>query len=433
LIRVPFRPAYLAAIAALSSLVFTSGIVTGSSSKAAGTSTPAPVGTVGQLVVKLVAGADVAPINRLLGSTTRSVLLASRGIYLLDVPFAANGKEAAKQRADWKDTVKKLIDRVTKNSSVIYAEANTEADIADIERFHIWPSGGPNCLGADAPGYTAQPAATRLQLSAIHQRTRGTGQVVAILDTGLDLRHPALATKIAPGGYDYVDDDASPEEIPGIADHDGDTLSNEGYGHGTFVAGVVSLVAPQARLLPMRVLDAEGRGNVFVVAEALYDATAHGADVINMSFGTVEHTDSKVLKEAIKDAVHSGSVVVAAAGNDGSDVKHYPAAIDGVTSVAALDVGGTALATFSAQGKWVDVAAPGEDVISTLPCGYGSWSGTSMASPFVAGEAALLAGSGAKNRTADHVRKALEDGTDRSHKINVRTGSIDIVRSLAKV
>jgi len=399
----------------------------------AGAKAPKPVGTVGQLVVKLAPGAEIAPINRTLGSTTRSVLLASRGIYLIDVPVVVAGKDAAKQRAEWKAEAKELIKKITKDPTVIYAEANTEADIADSERFHYWPSGGPSCLGTDPSLYTRQPDATRLRLDAVHRMSAGAGQTIAVLDTGIDLRQPALAARVVPGGYDYVDDDSQPDDVATGTDGDGDRLSDEGYGHGTFVAGVASLVAPDAGLLPMRVLDAEGRGNVFVVAEALYDATARGADVVNMSFGTAERTTSRVLQDAIKDVRAGGAIVVAAAGNDGSEAKHYPAAMDGITSVAALEAGGTRLASFSVQGKWVDIAAPGENVISTLPCGYGSWSGTSVAAPFVAGSAAVLTGSTAKHVPASKVMKALEEGADHSHKLNVRTGSIDLLRSLGRV
>jgi subtilisin family serine protease len=402
--------------------------------RATGATEAAGAGGTGQLVVKIVAGADIGPVNAQLGSTTRSVLLASHGVYLLDVPLRTTSTDPAKRSKEWQKQAKEAAAVLDKRSDVVYADPNTDADITQGDRFHYWPSGGPNCIAADSSAFTAQPVATALDLTQVHRTARGTGQVIAVLDTGLATTHPALAGRLAPGGYDYVDDDALPDEVIGSADRDGDLLTNEGYGHGTFVAGLAALVAPDAKIMPMRVLDAEGRGNVFMVAEAVYDATTRGADVINMSFGTAERTNSRVLSDAVANAVKAGVVVVAAAGNDGSAVQHYPAAMKDVVSVAALATNGTGLAAFSSHGAWVDLAAPGEHVISSLPCGYGTWSGTSMAAPFVAGAAALLGvDAKAKNVPNARILKALDEGCDRIKGMSVRTGAIDLVRSLARI
>jgi subtilisin family serine protease len=226
-----------------------------------------------------------------------------------------------------------------------------------------------------------------------------------------------------------VDDDPVPQEERDNVDQDGDSIVDEGYGHGTFVAGIVALVAPGARILPQRVLDSDGRGNVFTVAEAVYDSVAEGADVINMSFGTTGAVESKVLTEALKAAAKAGVVLVAAAGNDGSRVKHYPAAVDGVLSVGALDAGGTGLAPFSARGDWVDLAAPGQDVTSMLPCGYGTWSGTSMAAPFVAGAAALDAGAGGSAKR-DGKGEKIRHSAERLKGVSVHDGALDVARML---
>lgn len=367
----------------------------------------------GQLVVKLRPGVDVEAINRRLGSTTSSALLASRSIYLLDVPVDTDGTTASKRDKDWRKQAKKIIKELRKNSgSVVYAEVNSDADTTEDERFHHWPSGGLTCRGDDSTAYLTQPAVGQLSLDTVHRQATGAGAVVAVLDTGVAPRHPSLESRIAPGGYDYVDDDATPDEVADGVDQDGDGRHDEGYGHGTFVAGVVALVAPDARILPARVLDSEGRGGVFTVAEAVFDATERGADVINLSFGTVDKLESKVLKEALKHAEKAGVVVVAAAGNDGTGTKHYPAAGDGVVSVGALNADGTSLASFSSRGGWVDLAAPGVDISSTVPCGFGTWSGTSMAAPFVAGAAALAVGVGGeakRDKVSDDIVKSAED------------------------
>lgn len=204
----------------------------------------------------------------------------------------------------------------------------------------------------------------------------------------MQLDHPRFRNRLAPGGYDFVDDDPTPADVGDGRDNDGDGLVDEAVGHGTHVAGIVNLVAPAARILPFRVLDSDGRGNVFLAAEAVDRAVRTGADVINASLGTT--ADSEVLEDLIEDAEEHDVVVVAAAGNLGTDRAQYPAADDdalGVTSVGPADV----RSAFASYGSWVDLAAPGEGIISAFPpSGYARWDGTSMAAPFVAGQAALI-------------------------------------------
>lgn len=391
-----------------------------------------PGGTVGQLVVKMVPGADIASLNRRLGSTTRSVLLASHSVFLIDVPLKVHSADLPTQKQEWVKQAKDLVKSLSADPYVVYAEINTEAGITEGERFHHWPMGGPSCSGSNPGQYTGQPAATRLSLNEVHRKARGARRIVAVIDTGVDLAHPALAGRIAARGYDYIDDDSVPNEVRDGIDRDGDRLVDDGYGHGTFVAGIAALVAPEAKILPMRVLDSEGRGNVFMVAEAVYDAVDAGADVINMSFGTADKLKSRVLEDAVKTASKRGIVVTAAAGNDGSNEAHYPAAMTEVISVAAESADGGDLASFSARGKWVDVAAPGERIVSALPCGYGSWSGTSMAAPFVAGAVAVLASTHPGTR-AQKVVKSVDEGCDPGHGLEVRAGAMNLLRSLIRV
>jgi subtilisin family serine protease len=192
------------------------------------------------------------------------------------------------------------------------------------------------------------------------------------------------------------------------------------------VAGLVALVAPDAMIMPLRVLDANGVGNAWVLAEALLHAadpdgdpaTDDGAHVINLSLGSAGRTQvldtiTKLVTCAEPDpaepagdisdpgydndkarcALRGGAVVAAAAGNDGSRrVREYPAAEGayGLIAVTASTASGR-LAGFANSGNWIHLAAPGDAITSSVPGGgYGTWSGTSMATPLVAGTAALL-------------------------------------------
>jgi thermitase len=271
----------------------------------------------------------------------------------------------------------------------------------------IWSVGGGARSGKD--DYLGQWAVDKIRLNDAHRATKGAGMIVAVLDTGVDRRHPALAGRLL-RGHDFVDDDDDPSEVlptcpPGSAATDPRECGP--YGHGTHVAGLVALAAPEARIMPLRVLDPQGVGNMWVLAEALRYAldpdgdpsTDDGADVINMSLATFQN--SRVLREVVGDACDTGVpspyskvVVVAAAGNHGTTTPMYPAAenFDGELSVAASQQDDT-LAPFSERDDRVvnDVMSPGVQITSSVPASRtGSWSGTSMAAPIVAGIAALV-------------------------------------------
>jgi subtilisin family serine protease len=409
-------------------------LVFGAPGAAAVPATSAASPWIGELVVKTSPGASIERIRASVQATLGSTILASRSIYLLRVPVTGQSTDPKKAQAKWKAIANSLVHQLKADPEVEYAEANTDADSTEGERFHYWPNGGPECTGHDQSVFSQQPAVQELHLTDAHGVTGGDGTVIAILDTGVTLTHPALQGRIAAGGYDYVDDDADPNEHRDGVDNDGDGRTDEGYGHGTFVAGLAALVAPQARILPERVLDSEGHGNVFVVAEAVFDAVAAGADVINLSFGTAAHFHSKVLDEAIHSATKAGVVVVAAAGNDGTGAEHYPAALPGVLAVGAMDATGSGLASFSSRGKWVDVAAPGTDVGGPLPCGYGIWSGTSMAAPLVSGGAALLVSHTRNHKTTtDGLDKTMTESCAKVKGLMIKSGGVfDPMRMLTR-
>jgi thermitase len=210
----------------------------------------------------------------------------------------------------------------------------------------------------------------------------GTGIKVAVVDTGVNANHADLKGQVL-AGADMVNHDNDPTD-----DH----------GHGTHVAGTIAAiadnfvgvagVAPHARIIPVKVLAANGSGSNDTIAEGILKAADLGAKIINMSLGGPDN--SQTLEAAIKNVQARGVIVVCAAGNDNVDTPFYPAANDGVIGVAATDPANRK-ASFSNYGAYIDIAAPGTSIGSTgFQGNYVKMSGTSMASPHVAGAIAVL-------------------------------------------
>lgn len=340
------------------------------------------------VVVKFESGQSPGPVLDEQGLRVVAPLLASSNIWLVEpaeMPPSDDGKEPKERKP--KDVAKDL----DKADGVVWAELESDDDDPEDDRFHAWPEGTPTMLGHDTDAWLHQPDLAYLELDRVHQRTTGEGIVVAILDTGVDLEHPSLQAHLGSGHYDYVDDDDDPSEEGNGIDDDGDGLVDESYGHGTHAAGLVALVAPDAEILVYRVLDADGRGHPIVIAQAVEDAIAAGADVINISFGMEGKPSSDVLRDVFKAAKKAEVSVVAAVGNDSREGHQFPADDKEVLGVAAMAKGNQRLARFSNYGKPAVVAAPGEEIVSTLPGGvFGAWSGTSMATPIVSGQVALV-------------------------------------------
>lgn len=219
---------------------------------------------------------------------------------------------------------------------------------------------------------------------------------IAIIDTGVQLNHPELAGKLLPG-YDYVDYDNIPED---------------GNGHGTHVAGIAASItnngvgiagaAPLASIVPLRVLDNNGQGTTGNVGNGLVYAANNGIQVVNLSLGGP--TGEAFLQAAVQYAWDRGAVIIAAAGNDNTSYPIVPASYPNVIAVASTNPSDLK-SNFSNYGSWVDMAAPGDSILSTYLGGsYAYLSGTSMAAPHVAGVAALLASQG---KTNAQIRDAL--------------------------
>ncbi|MUK90425.1 S8 family serine peptidase [Ornithinibacillus sp. L9] len=228
-----------------------------------------------------------------------------------------------------------------------------------------------------------------------------SSQEIAVLDTGVDYNHPDLDGKTI-RGYDFVDRDYTPSDLNGHGTHVAGIAAAE-TNNGTGIAGM----APNTRILAVRVLDANGSGSLANIANGIRYAADNGAEVINLSLGCA--CDTRALEDAVNYAWNRGSVVVAAAGNDGTSQQFQPASYANAIAVGAVDRNNNK-ASFSNWGTWVDVAAPGVDIASTYPGNrYVYLSGTSMASPYVAGQAALLTGQGRSN---SQVRAAIQNTTD---------------------
>lgn len=292
------------------------------------------------------------------------------------------------------------------NPLVLDAEPNYLGQVPEARQRSSW------AVGQGAGDYLGQWAPAQIGLSEAHAQSRGAGVTVAILDTGVDLAHPALAGRLVPG-YDFVAMDDTPQEEEG----DG---PGSAFGHGTHVAGLVALSAPEASIMPLRTLGPEGTGDLWSQMLALSYAAASGADVINLSFSFGER--SKIFDDMVaelscttagyadcRSAQRPGAIIVTAAGNSGANVREWPgaSAAPGMVTVGASTELDT-LADFSTYGAWVPLAAPGENIVSCVPYGgYAAWSGTSMATPLVSGVAALVRSSASGLRPAEVARRLV--------------------------
>ena len=264
-------------------------------------------------------------------------------------------------------------------------------------------------------GYATQPAAqiVRVPDAQIGFNVTGTG-IVADIDTGVDPTHPALQGVLLQG-YDFTRNQAGASELldfysptaacstcaPGYVNQSSMAIVDQSsmaivdgtpyvaFGHGTEVVGIIHLVAPKAKILPLKAFHADGTGYLSDILRAMYYAVQNKANIINMSFDFT--SSSNELTKAVNYANGHSVILVASAGNDGKKESVYPASIKNVMGVASTSDFDTR-STFSNYGSQVVwVAAPGEQIVTTYPFGsYAASSGTSFSAPFVSGGMALL-------------------------------------------
>lgn len=247
---------------------------------------------------------------------------------------------------------------------------------------------------------------TAFDLPKIWEHTKGEGVKVAVLDTGCDLTHEDLKDNLLPG-MNFVNVGRPPMD---------------GCGHGTHVTGILVAennsigmvgVSPGAKVIPVKVLDDHGSGNLINVSKGIRWAADNGADILQMSLGAPQKVQE--VRKAIQYAASKGIPTFVAAGNAGRSELFYPAAYPETISVGAIGVD-MHRAKFSNIAEALDFMAPGVDIFSTVPTNwYATMSGTSMACPFAVGVAALwLSYARSKNcppKTVDDFRKALRQYT----------------------
>ena len=341
---------------------------------------------------------EAAEIHRQLGGQAKETI-SGIGVQVIRIP---------------KGQVKEKVKAYSSNPRVAYAEPD----------FVVEALGTP-----DDPGFVSQWGMVRIQAPEAWDVTTGSPSInIAILDTGVDLDHPDLADRI----------------VSNINFSSSATVDDV-HGHGTHVAGIAAAMTNNgvgvaglgytATIMNVKVMGDSGAGAYSSVASGIVWAADNGADIINMSLGGSGY--SATLEDAVNYAWSKGVVVVAAAGNGGSSAPFYPAYYTNCIAVAATDAY-DAKTSWSNYGYWVDVAAPGVGIYSTLKDnGYGYKSGTSMASPHVAGLAGLVfatvSDADGDGNVNDEVRSRIEANCDDIGVSGIGYGRINAARAVDSI
>lgn len=330
------------------------------------------------LEVPAVPGQFLVQFKPQVAAAQRAAIAAQLGAKLVDRVAALDVDvlefPALSAKSDPK-AAESVLQALKANPDVVYAEPN----------YILQAYWTPN-----DPGVSQQWAWDRIDAYEAWDVTRGSpNTIIAVVDTGVQRSHPDLDGKIVPG-YDFVD---------------GDTAPDDGNGHGTHVAGTAAAetdnatggagMCPECRIMPVRVLNNSGSGTLANVANGIIWAADNGAKVINLSLGAP--TGATTLQNAVNYAWNRGAFLACAAGNENTSAPSYPAYYSNCFAVASTTSSDTR-SSFSNYGSWVEVGAPGSNIYSTWRGStYNTISGTSMATPHVAGLAGLLASQGLTN------------------------------------
>jgi subtilisin family serine protease len=348
-----------------------------------------------QFIVSLRSGQALGRINSEYRTTTRAHITGT-AIYLIE------------QEADDPAAAQKL----EKDPDVLALEFNVSLTLDDsaetlfllddtAETLFLLDGDSRTTLnGIEVPkAYAEQQALKIIEGDKARAFSSGAATRIATIDTGVDFDHPALKPWLQPGvdlvngrsasEFDGLDLDDTAETLF-LLDNGRISELPSAFGHGTLVAGILHLVAPDAQIVPIKAFDPYGRSSLYTIVEAVYQAIALNVDVINMSFST--NQDSAALRSALSEAWATGITIVSSMGNAALNTQNvFPAAYPQVIAVAATDFEDR-VATFSNFGKSVSVSAPGAFVISAFPGdNYVLAWGTSFSAPLVSGTAALSA------------------------------------------
>jgi len=296
------------------------------------------------------------------------------------------------------------------DTQVIFVEPNYSVELPEIYQMSIsFPDdyAPPLLEGVEPSSYFDQPSVYAIGIDEAQDIATGENIIVAVIDNGFDYSHPYLTSRLLTTGYDFIGGDGDPDYEEGVV-----------ADHGTFVSGIIALTAPDCRILPLKAFDGNGLGSTYAVAEAIHYAVEQGAEVINMSFGTVE--PSRLLNQACNQAILNGVAMVAASGNNSIDNPIYPASQPGVIAVSGID-DQDYLAEFSNYGDYIDVCAPAVNIYSALTgeSNWGTWSGTSFAAPFVSAACALV-----KQVSPDYSTFIMQEHIRATASIDLQWGTI---------
>jgi len=322
----------------------------------------------------------------------QDVKVTIHNLQLEDVYPALNGIHAKIPRTLYNLLSKAwYVDAIQEDRTVNIQQDTLDWGVDDVDAEQVWGS------GEDAKDVVVGNYA-------------GQGVKVCIIDTGIDYTHPDL-DGVYQGGYDFVSNDADPKDDNGHGTHCAGIVAAEDNG-----VGVIG-TAPKADIYAVKALDSQGSGTISNIVAGIDWAVSNNMDIISMSLGASSGDAS--LENAINDAYNAGIVVVAASGNDGQRAISYPARYSNAIAVGAID-SNHQLASFSNYGPEQEVVAPGVNIYSTMPTysvtltswwygyseNYDTMSGTSMATPMVAGVIALML-SADPSLTPDEVRNIL--------------------------
>ncbi len=327
----------------------------------------------GEIILELAPGHTVEEINATWGTVTRDTF--PEGDLHLVFKENAGDLEAFAEMMENTD------------ARILETEANYLEDTPEGTQQMVFIA-----VGGTVVDFEDQFLTQRIGVDEAHTYATGAGVTVAIIDTGVDPNHEIFAGRLSAAGWDFLDGDAEPWEIVANGvDDDGDQAIDESFGHGTMVASMVALVAPDATLLPIRALDDDGRGSTWDLVRATRYALNQGAQVINMSFGVPRHIS--MLGHQLEYAALQNVTIVAGAGNENRSSPSYYPADDSkafmITALDSLDV----KADFADYNSKVVVSAPGTGVRAAFPGGgWALGSGCSFAAPIVTGEVALILG-----------------------------------------